>query len=124
MSGLRRSADFGAAYAAAFSSGDINRVLPMYEPTAVLQLRDGKRHDGLEDIAAAFQPILAKGLRMETSARFLIEHNDLTLIRYDHTLFDTNGTKVYSASSCELLRRSADGCWRLAIDLPSGSSDV
>ena len=124
MSGIRRPADFGAAYAEAFSSGDIKRVLPLYEPTAVLQLRDGKRHDGIDDIAAAFQPILAKGLRMETSARFLVEHRDLTLIRYDYSLFETSGTKVYSASSCELLRRSADGCWRLAIDLPSGSSDV
>lgn len=124
MSGIRRPADFGAAYAEAFSSGDINRVLPMYEPTAVLQGRDGKRHDGLDAIAAEFKPILDQGLRMETSARFLIEHVDLTLIRYDYTLFDTNGTKVYSASSCELLRRSSDGCWRLAIDLPSGSSDV
>lgn len=124
MSGICRPADFGAAYAEAFSSGDIDRVLPMYEPTAVLQGRDGKRHNGLRDIAAQFQPILAKKLRMETSARFLVEHNDLTLIRYDYKLFDTNGTQVYAASSCELLRRSLDGCWRLAIDLPSGSSDV
>ena len=124
MSGIRLPTAFGAAYAEAFSSGDINRVLQMYEPTAVLQGRDGRRHDGVEAIVAAFKPILARGLRMETSARFLIEHGDVTLIRYDYCLFDSAGTEAYAASSCELLRRSADGCWRLAIDLPSGSLDV
>ncbi len=121
MSGIRCPTDFGEAYAQAFSSGDIDRVLRMYEPTAVLQGRDGKRHDGLDAIAAAFRPTLAKGLRMETAARFLIEHGDITLIRYDYTLLDANGAKVFSASSSEVLRRCSDGFWRLTIDLPSGS---
>ena len=121
MSGVSVATDFGAVYAEAFSSGDINRVRQLYEPEAVLQGRDGKRHDGVNAIAAVLQPILCKGLRMETSARFLVEHGDLTLIRFDYSLFDKKGAKVYCASSSELLRRSADGFWRLAIDLPSGS---
>ena len=98
MSGIRLPTAFGAAYAEAFSSGDIDRVLQMYEPTAVLQGRDGSRRDGAEAIAAAFKPILARGLRMETSARFLIEHDDVTLVRYDYCLFDSEGTKAYAAS--------------------------
>ena len=121
MSGVSVAAEFGAEYADAFSSGDIDRVRQLYEPGAVLQGRDGKRHDGVDAITAVLQPILFKGLRMETTARFLIEHGDLTLVRFDYSLFDNNGTKVYCASSSELLRRSADGFWRLAIDLPSGS---
>lgn len=106
----------------AFSSGEVSRLLPMYESDAVLQGPDGKRHDGIDAIAGALQPYLGQGLRMETSTRFLVEQGDLTLIRNDFSLVDRNGARVHSASSCELLKRGADGCWRLVIDLPSGSS--
>lgn len=121
MSGTRHAADFGAAYADAFSSGERDRVRGMYEPAATLQGRDGRRHDGIDAIAAALAPVLGRRLRMKTSARFLVEQGDLALTRYDYGLFDVHGVIVFSASSSELLRRSADGFWRLAIDLPSGS---
>jgi len=67
MSGTRHAADFGAAYADAFSSGERDRVRGMYEPAATLQGRDGRRHDGIDAIAAALATVLGRRLRLSRS---------------------------------------------------------
>ena len=58
---VTRPEDMNGAFAAAVSSGDVARVLALYEPDALLAPRPGERASGLDEIRAALEELLALG---------------------------------------------------------------
>jgi len=105
----------------AFNAGDIDSIVVLYEPNAVLVVND-QPVAGQELIRKAYKSFLVRGPRMslETRSVVLFDHN-LALLHGDWVLepaaSDATG-KTTRGLSTEVVRRQADGSWRFVIDNP------
>lgn len=93
------------------NAGDVEGLVALYEPDAVLALPDGQLATGSDEIRRAYEhivadkPAFAPGRQLPT-----LRNGDLALISVQ--LADGNVT-------VEVARRRPDGTWRWAIDQPS-----
>ena len=112
-----------AAFAQAFNSREIDNLLGLYEPDAVLRT-DGSGNDlkGLAAISQALAQLLQAPGTMASRNHFCIVHGDLALLRADWELVADDGTRVVAGSSAELIRRQVDGRWLYVIDHAMGAS--
>lgn len=110
------------AFASAFNSRSLDRLLALYEPGAVLRV-DGSGRDltGTGEIADALQALLQVPGQMISTNRFCILRDDLALLRADWEIVDGDGTAIASGSSAELVRRQPDGTWLYVIDHAAGA---
>jgi ketosteroid isomerase-like protein len=98
----------------AFNNGDVEAIVALYEPGAVLVVGDELRtcHDRIRD---AYTSLLA-GARMKLDTRAVIESGEgLALLYGIWSLGPPSGTQGLST---EVVRRQADGSWMFAIDNP------
>jgi ketosteroid isomerase-like protein len=110
------------AFAHAFNSRNIGRLLTFYEPTAVLRI-DGSERDfiGPDAIAGELRTLLQTPGTMTSKNNFCVVQGDLALLRADWELVDDKGTIIVSGSSAELVRRQSDGRWLYVIDHAMGA---
>jgi ketosteroid isomerase-like protein len=110
------------AFARAFNSRNIENLLHLYEPDAVLRT-DGSRRTltGLSAIAEELGQLLQAPGVMISRNNFCIVYGDLALLRADWDLVADGGTIIASGSSAELIRRQADGRWLYVIDHATGA---
>ena len=115
-------AQMNAAFARAFNSRNIENLLALYEPGAVLRV-DGneKSLTGLAAMAGELQHLLQAPGTMTSRNNFCIIHGDLALLRADWDLVADDGSVVASGSSAEIVRRQTDGTWRYVIDHAAGA---
>jgi ketosteroid isomerase-like protein len=116
--------EMNAAFADAVSSGDVERVLALYEPDALLAPRPGERARGLGEIRAALVELLALGGRMESRNVWCMEVGDLALLQGEWRLVGTapDGSPVeLSSRTAEVARRQPDGTWLYVLDHAFGS---
>jgi uncharacterized protein (TIGR02246 family) len=116
--------EMNAAFADAVSSGDVERVLALYEPDALLAPRPGERARGLGEIRAALVELLALGGRMESRNVWCMEVGDLALLQGEWRLVGTapDGSPVeLSSRTAEVARRQRDGTWLYVLDHAFGS---
>jgi uncharacterized protein (TIGR02246 family) len=100
----------------AFNRADVDSLVALYEPDAVLATRSGPAI-GHEGIRAAYQQILAGGGRMELETRSVLESGDgLAVLHGAWTLYRNDST--ISGLSTEVVRRQADGRWLFVLDEP------
>ena len=105
----------------AFNRGDLEAIVDLYEPDAVLARSSGPPTTGRAEIRQAFTAFFATRPRMEATTRTIIRTADLALCYGDWSLRGTNadGTpRAVSGKSVEVLRRQADGTWRYILDDP------
>ena len=110
----------------AFNSGDLDALMSMYEPGAVLAPEPGSAQTvtGAEAIRAGLQQLLALHGKMEAATIACLETGDIALTSANWRLRGTgpDGKPIeMSGRSVEVLRRQSDGCWRLVIDHPFGA---
>src|SRR5262249_4636423 len=115
--------DYHAAFVKAFNRQDVNAILSLYEPDAVL-VPGASPVRGHAEVRAALSQFLAlKGtMRLETT--YLLEAGDVALSRGKWTLdgTDPSGKPVHmESSSIEVHRKQPDGTWLVAIDHPFGA---
>lgn len=108
---------FSGSFAAAFSSGKLDRVLSHYCPDAVLMDRDGTEHRGHDAIARVYRSLLSLGLRMQVKSRFAVETGEIAMLRNDFEVFKGQDVQ-FKGSSIAVLRRDHEGAWRLLLDQP------
>jgi len=111
--------EMNSAFADAVSSGDVEQVLALYEPEALLAPRPGERASGLAEIRAALSELLALGGAMQSRNVWCMQVGDLALLQGEWELTATapDGTPLeLSSRTAEVVRRQADGSWLYVID--------
>lgn len=111
-------------FVAACNAGDLDALLDLYEPGAVIVERTGELTTGHEEVRAHIAALLAMKPVMRIIASTTAVNGDVALssshwqcraVAPDATVIDLE----YRGS--ELARRQPDGTWRLVIDNPWGA---
>jgi ketosteroid isomerase-like protein len=111
-----------AMFARAFNSRNMENLLALYEPDAVLRVDGGQKSlTGIAAIASELQHLLQAPGTMTSRNNFCIIHGDLALLRADWELVADDGSVVSSGNSAEIVRRQTDGTWRYVIDHAVGA---
>ena len=100
----------------AFNAGDVEAILALYEPGAVL-VTGGKPVTGHDAIRGAYNAFLSGGARMKLDTRAVIESGEgLAVLHGAWSLGPPSGTQGLST---EVVRRQPDGSWMFVIDNPN-----
>lgn len=116
--------EMNSAFAEAFNSGDVEELLSLYEPTAVLVPRPGQVVEGAEAIRAALQELLALKGTMRSENQYALVHGDIALLRAKVHLVGTgpDGNPLeINNHTAEVIRRQPDGSWLYILDHPYGA---
>jgi ketosteroid isomerase-like protein len=123
---VRKPEDMNGAFADAYNSGDVERLLALYEPGAVLAPQPSERAVGADEIRAAFVELLALQGEMTSKNNYCLQVGDLALLQGEWRLSFVGPSDVrieLSSRSAEVVRRQADGSWLYVIDHPFGDDD-
>lgn len=100
---------------------DLDRLTSLYDEAAVFVPQPGVTHAGLSSIRVALAGFLGLSPIMETRVTEVHEADDIALVIVEWTMQGTapDGSTVRQGGrSADVLRRSADGSWRVLIDHP------
>ena len=113
------------AFCAAFNAGDLDGLMALYEPDAIVIPQLGAEPvKGTSAIRSALEGFLALKGKVELETKHVVQHGDIALLRSAWRLKGTgpDGKTVEMAhGSAEVVRRQRDGSWRYVIDHPFGS---
>ena len=105
-------------FADAFNVGDVDALLALYEPDAVL-IVEGKKVTGRESIRRALETFLASRGRMTLETRAIVESRDGLAVLHGAWVIDSAMATVSTRGlSTELVRKQPDGTWLFIIDSP------
>ena len=111
--------EMNAAFAAAVRSGDVEQVLALYEPDALLAPQPRARARGHEEIRAALTALVAIGGTIESHNNYCLQVGELALLQGEWRL-QTNapdGSPLELGSrTAEIVRRQPDGSWLYVVD--------
>ena len=108
-------AEIHALFLGAFNRGDVEAVVALYEPNAVIVI-GGETVAGRQAIRETYQRLFASHGHMELETRALVETEELALLHANWT-YQTEETTLRRLST-EVVRRQADGTWLFVIDEP------
>jgi uncharacterized protein (TIGR02246 family) len=106
------------------NKGDIESLLRLYEPKAAFAARPGTLLHGLPGVREALSGFLAMKGKLDLNVTRILEVGDLAMVAATWSFSGTgpDGKPVKLASkSADVLRRQADGTWRMVIDNPWGT---
>jgi uncharacterized protein (TIGR02246 family) len=114
-----------ALFQKAFNAGDLQGLMALYEPGAILiPLSGAEPLKGTQAIRSALEGFLALKGKIEMQTKHVVQHGDIALLRGAWRLKGTgpDGAPVeMTHGSAEVVRRQPDGSWRYIIDHPFGS---
>jgi uncharacterized protein (TIGR02246 family) len=103
----------------AFNAGDIDALMDLYEPDAVLLPQPGSVATGGEQVRAALEAYLALGGRIALDTKLVLTVGDLAYLSNTWSLQGTgpDGEPLsLGATTAEVARRQPDGAWLYVID--------
>jgi ketosteroid isomerase-like protein len=93
------------------NAGDVDGLVALYEPDAVLALPDGRTAAGAEEIRRAYEHLVADRPFFEPGElRATLRSGDLAL---------TSSRLADGAVTVEVARRQPDGTWLWVVDQPN-----
>lgn len=104
------------AFTPRFNTADVEAILALYEPGAVL-VAGGKPVTSCDGIRAAFNASLAGGARMKLDTRAVIESGEALAVL--HGAWSLAPPSETQGLSTEVVRRQPDGPWMFVIDNPN-----
>lgn len=116
-------------WTAAYTSGDLERLMKLYMPDAVVALHGQPALRGLEQIRAYFAPRLGKGrttFQLDVE-RIDVERRQATLLSaYWFTLERGADREPIRDAGRSLIvyRKDRDGRWKILIDIDQGTPDI
>lgn len=122
--GSRRAAaaqptELAALFEKYFNAGDLEALISLYEPAALLFPQPGAAQSGTQAIQDSLGAMIDSGAKIELRTRRVHVVGELALISNDATVTGAapSGDPVISTST-EIARRGSDGSWRYVIDDP------
>jgi uncharacterized protein (TIGR02246 family) len=109
-----------------FNAADLDGLMSLYEPAAILVPEPGKTVKGLEGIRAALGGFLALQATFAFQFQAALETDGLALVFSRWTLSGQSpeGEIALSGQTSDVARRQADGRWLFLIDNPFGARGV
>ena len=111
--------EMNPAFAAAVNSGDVENLLALYEPDALLAAQPGRRARGADEIRAALAGLLALGGTMQSRNVYCMQVDDIALLQAEWRLVATtpDGSPLELTSrTAEVVRRQPDASWLYVVD--------
>ena len=119
--------DMNSAFAEAFNSGNVENLIALYEPGAVLVPRPGQVVEGAQAIRSSLEELLALKGRMRSENQYALVHGDIALLRAKVHLVGTgpdgNRIEIHNHTA-EVVRRQPDGGWLYILDHPYGADPL
>lgn len=110
-------------FAQALAARDVDAILSLYEPEAILSSQPGQVLSGHAAIREALTGYLAQKPKFILQSRRVIQCGDIALLhsRWAITETDVGGKTIeYEIKPALVVRRQADGTWKVVIDNPGG----
>ena len=107
-----------------FNAADLDGIVSLYEPNAILVKFPGPAVQGEAAIRESMIEFLSINGHMKLRIDRVLSTDDIALLFSSWTLRGTaaDGTPVVSSGqTSDVVRRQADGTWLFVIDNPSGS---
>jgi uncharacterized protein (TIGR02246 family) len=108
----------------AFNAGDIDATLACYEPQACFVLKPGHAACGTAELREMFRATLSYKPDLKLDVRKIISAGDdlaLVVVEWTSKTISSSGeAKVWAGTATDIVRRQADGTWKLALDIPYG----
>jgi uncharacterized protein (TIGR02246 family) len=113
----------------AFEAGDLEGLVALYEPDAVvMSAPGGELVSGDAALRENLQGYLALGAEMDLRVQRCLQSGDIAILYSRWTLTGgtgPDGTEVNLAGqTTDVVRRQADGTWLLVIDNPFGCQGI
>jgi uncharacterized protein (TIGR02246 family) len=108
-----------------FNTGDIDSIISLYEPNAVLVPFPNPAVQGHAAIRATMLAFLSAKGRMELVVDKIFQADDLALLFSSWILSGTgpDGSSMkMSGQTTDVVRRQADGTWLFVLDVPQGAA--
>ena len=106
------------------NSGDLDRLLPLYEDAAAFVPQPGTLAPGAAGIGESLNGFIALNGTLDLEVTRVLEVDDLALVvgvwSFEGTAPDGQPVKL-AANNADVLRRQSDGTWRFVIDNPWGT---
>ena len=105
----------------AFSAHDLDALVALYEPDAVLVPQQGQTVTGRDAIRETLKGFLTLCGEFRSEVKSVVQTGDLALVRSDWSLVGTapGGCPVdLSGCGVAIVRRQPDGSWLFVIDNP------
>ena len=106
------------------NTGNFDTLMALYEPEAAFATKPGNLAHGLSGVREALASFIAMKGTLDLKVTRVLEASDLALVAtvWSFTGTGPDGEPVELASkSADVLRRQADGSWRIVIDNPWGT---
>jgi uncharacterized protein (TIGR02246 family) len=105
------------------NSGNLDALMPLYEPKAAFATEPGSLAHGAPGIREALTGFIAMNGKLDLDVTRVLEVDDLALVigvwSFDGTGPDGEAVRL-EARNADVLRRQPDGTWRFVIDNPWG----
>ena len=121
--------EHGATWIKHYKDGDLDALMTLYEPDAIVTLHDQPGLFGRDAVRAYFAPGLGK-----SDVTFDLEHEHIevngdiahAMAKYWLTAVNKDNGYVYKDAGRSLLiyKRGDDGEWRIAVDIDQTTPDV
>lgn len=108
----------------AFNSGNLDQLMELYEPGAIIIHQDGSLAEGTAQVRDVMNGFMALNGPIDLRPLHVVTSGDVALIVSHWSLDGTgaDGTPLSLASNTmEVVRRGDDGSWRYVIDNPWGA---
>jgi uncharacterized protein (TIGR02246 family) len=116
-----------ALFSQLFEAGDLDGLISLYEPDAVMLPEPGKPVSGTFGIREALQYFLSMNGKLDLRVQRVIEAGDIALIFSSWTLngIGADGATIaLQGQTSDVVRLQDDGTWLFVIDNPYGGVGV